>query len=168
MKQIIEVPHFVQYYNIKDDTWQGRSCGIASLAMVLDYYGKPCDLNKLIRTALKKDGYIKGVGWKHQVIVDIAKDMGLDSKRTEEDKIENLIQALNKEEPVIISIHKNFDPAEGGHLAVLCGYYLANNELVGFYVNDPIGPQYKHKYQLVETDEFIKGWKKRAIYISKK
>jgi len=169
MKKIIEVPHFGQFYNIEDDKWQGRSCGIASLAMVLDYYGVKVDLNELIEKALVLGGYVEGVGWKHQVIVDLAKEYGFKSERTEDDKVENLVAALNKNEPVVVSIHKSFDPENGGHLAVLCGYFATDEEGVeGFYVNDPIGPQYKHKYQLIELEKFMDCWKKRAIYISKK
>jgi len=169
MKQIIEVPHFVQYYNINKDYWKERSCGIASLAMVLDFYGKNIDLDKLIKQGLEKYPYDKNTGWRHDVIVELAQDYGLESRRTEDETVENLIKSLNQNEPVIISIHKNFDSENGGHLAVLCGYFATESDgIVGFYVNDPIGPQYKHKYQLIEYDKFIKGWKKRAIYISKK
>jgi uncharacterized protein YvpB len=168
MKQIIEVPHFVQFYNIDDDGWQGRSCGIASLAMILDFYGKKVDLNELVEKALKKGGYIEGTGWKHQAIVELAVDYGFKSFRTEDEKVENLVDSLNKNEPVIISIHKNFDPKNGGHLAVLCGYFATEDDgIEGFYVNDPIGPQYKHKYQLIGHDKFMEGWKRRAIYVKK-
>ena len=77
------------------------------------------------------------------------------------------MESLEKNEPVIISIYKNFDQKNGGHLAVLLGYYVANQELIGFYINDPIGAQYKHKNQFIELDKFLQGWKKRAIYVKK-
>ena len=94
MKKIIEVPHFVQFYNIKDGKWQGRSCGIASLAMILDYYGLPCDLDQLVKEGLKLDGYVRGVGWKHQAVVTLAKTQGLVAHRTEDDSIEHLLESL--------------------------------------------------------------------------
>jgi len=168
MQKIIEVPHLVQYYNVNKDRWKERSCGIVSLAMVLDYYGIDFDLDKLIEEGLKKFPYDKKIGWRHDVMVELAKDYGFLSHRTEDEKVENLVKALNKNEPVIISIHKDWNPENGGHLAVLCGYYSTEAEgIIGFYVNDPIGPQYKHKYQLIEKEKFELGWKKRAIYVRK-
>jgi uncharacterized protein YvpB len=167
MKKILEVPHLVQFYNIDEKKWQGRSCGIVSLAMVLDYYGISFDLDKMVELALKMDGYIEDIGWKHQIICDLATQHSLKSYRAENDKIENLIKALEKDEPVIISIYKNFNPQNDGHLAVLNGYYVDEGELLGFYVNDPVGAQYKHKNQFIKLEDFIRGWKKRAIYVKK-
>ncbi|MDD5692930.1 MAG: C39 family peptidase [Patescibacteria group bacterium] len=167
MKHILEVPHLVQYYNIDDEKWQSCSCGIVSLAMIFDYYSIPFDLDDMINRALKDDGYIKGVGWKHQTIVDLAIKYGLKAYRTENDTIEKLMESLEKDEPVIISIYKDFDLSNGGHLAVLNGYYIANQELIGFYVNDPVGASYKHQNQFIKLDKFLEGWKKRAIYVTK-
>ena len=167
MKKILEVPHWIQFYDISDDQWQGRSCGIVSLAMILEYYGVQVDLNDLIEQGLEKDGYIKGIGWKHQIICDLAREYGLKSQRTENEVIDNLVESLERDEPVIISIHKNFDISKGGHLVVLNGYYVANNELLGFYLNDPVGASYKHKNQFIKLDKFLEGWKKRVIYVTK-
>ena len=167
MKHILEVPHLGQYYNIDDEKWQSCSCGLVSLAMILDYYSIPFDLDEMISRALKINGYIKGIGWKHQAIVDLAQNYGLKASRTENDTIETLMASLERDEPAIISIYKNFDPKNGGHLAVLLGYYVANQELIGFYVNDPIGAQYKYRNQFIELNKFLEGWKKRAIYVTK-
>ncbi len=167
MKHIIEVPHLVQYYNIDEEKWQSCSCGIVSLAMILDYYAIPFVLDEMIVRALKNNGYIKGIGWKHQALVDLAIGYGLEARRTEDDIIDNLMDSLVRDEPVIVSVYKNFDTKKGGHLVVLLGFYVADKELVGFYINDPIGAQYKHQNQFIEIEKFINGWKKRAIYVKK-
>lgn len=167
MKKLLEIPHLVQYYDVDEAIWQGRSCGIVSLAMVLDYYDIEIDIKELIDLGLKKDGYIDGVGWKHQIICDLAKHFGLKSHRTEDESIDNLIAALDRGEPVIISIHKDFDPENEGHLVVLNGFFTNEDELMGFYVNDPVGASYKHKNQFIKLDKFLAGWKKRAIYVKK-
>lgn len=167
MKKLIEVPHLVQYYNIEDEIWQGRSCGIVSLAMIFDYYSVKFDLGELIQQGLDGDGYLDGVGWKHDAIVELAKKYGFESRRVENETVENLIESLDSNEPLIISIHKNFDPSEGGHLAVLNGYFESEGEIEGFYINDPIGAQYKHKNQFISYEKFMAGWKKRAIYLKK-
>lgn len=169
MKKLIEMPHLMQYYDVDDSFWQGRSCGMVSLAMVLDYYGKEIEIEELINLGLEKDGYIANVGWKHQAIVDLAKDFGLRAERTEGDSVDELIESINNGHPVIISIFKKFKNTNGGHLAVLNGYFMdKDGELMGFYVNDPIGASFKHKNQFVKIDTFLNGWKKRAIYVSKK
>jgi len=167
MKKILEVPHRIQYYDIDDDKWQGRSCGIVSLAMVLEYYGIQVGMDELIKLGLEKNGYINKIGWKHQIICDLAKHYGLEACRTEEDTVDSLMEALEQNEPVIISIHKNFEPENGGHLTVLNGYFVSNQELMGFYVNDPVGASYKHQNQFIKLEKFLCGWKKRAIYVKK-
>jgi len=167
MKKLIDVPHLVQYYNIDDDIWRERSCGIVSLAMIFDYYDVKFDLNNLIQEGLDANGYIDDVGWKHDAVVDLAKKYGFESHRTEDETIENLVKEIDDNRPLIASIHKNFDPKEGGHLIVVNGYFETEGNLEGFYVNDPIGEQYKHKNQFIAVEKFLQGWKKRAIYFKK-
>lgn len=177
MKKILEVPHLIQFYDIEDPQWQERTCAIVSLVMVMGYYGKEVNLEEAVEKGQKikvKDpklgtvgGYDPEFGWRHDAIVGLAKHYGFKSYRKEDDTIESLMESLEKQEPVIINIYKNFDPENGGHLAVLTGYYVADTELIGFYVNDPIGPSYKHKDQFIELENFERGWKKRAIYVTK-
>jgi len=198
MKQIIEVPHLVQFYDIEDDKWQSRSCGIVSLAMVLAYWGVKINLKELIETGLRVDGYSKQAGgWYDSGLCRIARSFGLMSFRkswvpakrdkefftsegcTEEDLagyeevtlsegIFSLKKAIDHGIPLIISIHKNWGQKNSGHLAVLNGYFESDGQIEGFYVNDPIGATYKHKNQLIKIDKFMNGWKKRAVYIRKK
>jgi ABC-type bacteriocin/lantibiotic exporter with double-glycine peptidase domain len=168
MKKILEVPHWGQYLDITADFWKGRSCGITSLAMILDYYGIKFDLAELIEQGVKIDNYNPAIGWKHQTIVDLAEKYGLSAHRTENETVENLVAALDADEPVIISIHKNWDPENGGHLAVINGYFETDGKIEGFYVCDPVGAPYKHKDQFIPIDKFNHGWKKRAIYVARK
>jgi ABC-type bacteriocin/lantibiotic exporter with double-glycine peptidase domain len=167
MKKIIDVPHFIQAYDIDSEDWKGRSCGIVSLAMILDYHNIPVNPDELISLGLTNDGYIDGIGWNHQAICDLAVNYGLLARRTEEDTIDNIMAALDMDEPVILSIYKDWDPSNGGHIVVFNGYYIADDELLGFYVNDPIGASYKHKDEFIPLDKFMTGWKKRAIYVKK-
>ncbi len=167
MQKILEIPHWGQFIDVSDPIWQGRSCGIVSLAMILDYYNIPFDIKKLINKGLEIGGYLEGVGWKHQGIVDLAKLYGLQAERIENEKIKNMIKSIDKEEPVIISIHKHFDVKNEGHLAVLTGYFKEDDKIVTLFVNDPFGNPYKYKNHLVKYDKFIEGWKKRAIYLKK-
>jgi ABC-type bacteriocin/lantibiotic exporter with double-glycine peptidase domain len=167
MKKIIDVSHFIQIYDVNSENWQKRSCGIVSLAMVLDYYGISVNPDKLIELGLDNNGYIEGVGWEHQALCGLATYYGLKSHRSEDDTIDNLLSSLDRNEPVIISIFKEWDQSNGGHIVVLNGFYASDDELLGFYVNDPVGASYKHKDEFIPLDKFVVGWKKRAIYVKK-
>jgi hypothetical protein len=167
MKKIIDVSHFIQVYDIENDKWRDRSCGIVSLAMLLDYYNISVNPDVLIKLGLENKGYIKGVGWNHQAICDLAIHFGLLAYRTEDDQTENILSALDRSEPVILSIYKDWSPKCGGHIVVCNGYYVSEDELLGFYVNDPIGASYKHKDKFIPLAKFMTGWKKRAIYVKK-
>lgn len=176
MKKVIEVPHWGQYLDVEDNHWRERSCAIISLVMVMSFYGKEVDAHKAIeegQNIIVKDktgvvgGYDPNFGWRHDAIVGLAKHYGFDSYRSENETVENLISSLANNEPVIINIYKNFDPKEGGHLAVLTGFFSDDKtgEIISFYVNDPIGEPYKYKNKGIPYDEFMRGWKKRAIYV---
>lgn len=169
MKKIIEVPHYAQYLDVDENFWKSRSCGIVSLGMILDYYGTEVPIEELIGKGKANGGYIKGIGWKHDAIVDLAKEYGFESHRVEDESLDNIMSAIDRDEPVIVSVFKNFKQTNGGHLAVLTGYFIDknDNELVGVYINDPIGFPYKFKNQFVKIETFLEGWKKRAIFIKK-
>lgn len=178
MKTTMEVPHFAQFIDVKDPLWQERTCAIISLIMVMEYYGKEVDINEAIEIGQKikvKDrtgivgGYDPEFGWRHDAILGLAKHYGFDSFRTENDTVENLIESLKKNQPVIVNIYKNFDPKNGGHFAVLTGFYSDDKagEIISFYVNDPVGRPYQHKNKGIPFGKFMQGWKKRAIYVKK-
>lgn len=177
MQKILEIPHWEQFLDVADPIWQERSCAIISLAMVLNYYGKEIDVERAIQKGLKMKvydpelgivgGHDPKFGWRHDAIIGLAKYHGFEANRMENDCLENLLAALNREEPVIISIHKKFDQKNDGHLVVLTGYYQAGGKIVTLFVNDPIGNPYKHKNIYIPLEKFMGGWKKKAIYVRK-
>ncbi len=170
IKKVIEVPHYAQHVDVNENFWKDRSCGMVSLGMILDFYGKEIPIDQLVTEGKALGGYIKDVGWKHDTIIELAKKYGFESYRKEDENIEKALESIANDEPVIVSVYKNFDTNNGGHLAVLTGFYYneEGDELIGVYINDPIGFPYKFKNQFVRIDTFMRGWKKRAIYVSKK
>jgi ABC-type bacteriocin/lantibiotic exporter with double-glycine peptidase domain len=170
MKKTIAVPHFAQYLDVAEPHWQERTCAIASLNMVLSHYGESFPVEELLEKGLELNGYIQGIGWKHDALVELARECGYQALRTEDDCLESLIASVLNDEPVIVSIYKNFDTKEGGHLAVLTGFFSDDKtgEVISFFINDPIGVPYKYKNQGIPYDVFMRGWKKRAIYVKKK
>lgn len=178
MKKMLEVPHFDQYIDVVDPQWQERTCAVVSLIMVMEYYGKEVEVEEAIERGQKVkvkdptgivDGYDPNFGWRHDAIVGLAKEYGFIAERTENDTVENLIENLSKNRPVLVNIHKNFDPKEGGHFAVLTGFFSDDKagEIISFYLNDPIGVPYKYKNKGIPFDVFMDGWKKRSIYVKK-
>lgn len=75
MKQVLDVPYFSQYMIPIDKSWQGRACGVTSLAMVLSYYKiKYESIDHLIELGNKLNGYSSEAGgWFHSGLIRIAK-----------------------------------------------------------------------------------------------
>lgn len=183
------------YKNIIDGYWFKRSCGIVSLKMVMDYYGKFLagykrePVMKLIWEGMKLDAFSESAGgWYHKKLINLAEKYGFLGKffdwndkknkstgRQKNKKIEKqkekgisiIKNILKKQKPIIVSVYKNFNPKNSGHLIVLAGY--KNNifgDLEGFYFNDPDGYDRKSKkYAFVDKNKFLNGWRGRAILI---
>lgn len=158
------VPSFSQY-EIEDTYWKKRSCGAVSLEMILAYYNKKTTLKNIITKGLSLDAYDTRVGWMHAKLVEMGKHFGLKganydwAQDTDEYALYKMGGFLRKG-PLIVSIHKSLNPSNGGHLVVVTGI---DKKYV--YYNEPAshpGTQQKRKASL---DRFIKGWKKRAIFL---
>jgi uncharacterized protein YvpB len=158
-----DVPFFSQYDIDVEKSWQDKSCGLASLIMLIKYCGQPVDSKNLFETAIKNNAYLQNVGFKHKELADLAAGYGLRGENFDWAKIEkeeafkNLMVYLEAE-PIIASIYSRFDPeSKDGHLIVLTGFDDKN-----IFYNDPQnGPD-----KSVSTETFLKGWKKRVIVVT--
>ncbi len=61
-----KVPAISQHLHIKDKNWRKKSCGIASLAMLLHYFNKKISPDKLLDIGLEINAYIPAIGWGHK------------------------------------------------------------------------------------------------------
>lgn len=151
-----------------DGHWYNRACGIVSLVMVMKYYESLLKTKSLIEELIEKgekDFYIKGVGWKHDGIIELAKAYGFAGKKfdvsnlSDKDAIKKLYLIMNIG-PVIASIYKDLKQNNGGHLVVASEF---NKNIISF--NDPNIVEKKNIPKKASLDEFNQGWKKRFIII---
>lgn len=161
---IPDVPFYSQFNDISDPEWKKLSCGIASLAMIIDFYDlNTVSVNSLLDEGIKAGAYIYNAGWSHNGLALLAKNHGLEgntydfSGLSDQDALERFVAIIN-EGPVIASVHYTFDPANPiPHLAVITGIDDGT-----VYYNDPAGSSDGGK---ISIDDFMKVWKKRLVVV---
>ena len=164
MINYIDVPYYSQFQDIPAVEWQKKGCGVASLAMAIDFYkSEDTSVPALLKEAILSGAYVKNVGWSHQGLVNLAAKHGLIGKRHDFTQFKaqkaflELKYVLN-DGPVIASIRNKFDPnATLGHLVVLTGY---DDQFV-FY-HDPAGPKTERK---ISNAGFLAGWQRVVISV---
>jgi len=166
-------PQYSQFLDVKDKEWKGKSCGIVSLKMLMDYWldnpsAAPEKFEELINEGLGCGGYVPGVGWRHKELADVARSHGLDGENFDWTD-EHVDVAFNKVvphlavHPVMASIYRDLNGDEPGHLVVLTGY-----EDGRISYNDPDSKKRKDVERSVPLQEFLDGWKKRIVLIHPK
>lgn len=159
-----DVPLYSQVSQISSVEWQQKGCGVADIAMLIEFY-KPdtTSVQKVLEEALTMGAYQKNIGWKHEGLAAVARKHGLVGKTYDLSKLdkENSFKEFKnilEEGPAIASIRRGFNPKSSfGHLIVVTGF---DDKFV--YYNDP-GKRDGIKKVLI--DDFTKGWKKRLIVV---
>jgi len=162
--KIPDVPFYSQFRDISAIEWQKLSCGIASLAMLIEFY-KPgtVAINALLQEGVDAGAYLNGSGWKHRGLALLAGKYGLkgenyDLSNLDIDSAFAQFEAALKNGPIIVSVHYKFDLKSSiPHLAVING--INGNTI---YYNDPAGISAGEK---ISVQDFIKVWKKRFITV---
>lgn len=139
-----------QFLSLADgEYWTMRSCGIASLRMVLDGFGKNVERHSpMIEKGVAAGAYKPGVGWIHWGLAKMAAEYGIHGEALREKTVENLKQELDNGHPCIISIAPYFMggkprvDGEGvygksGHLIPVFGYETEDGKLTAFLVHHP-------------------------------
>lgn len=158
------VPFYSQFKDIRALSWQKNSCGVASLAMLIEYY-KPgiVSVNKLLTQAIDSGAYRQDVGWKHRELALLSKKYGLEGKNYDLSSSDKKIAFAQfkdflEDGPVIASVYNKFDPKSTvPHLVVING--IKGDTI---YYNDPAA---KNGGKEISTADFLKGWKKRFIVV---
>lgn len=163
------IPTYSQYLDVASADWQNRACGIVSLKMVMDFWGKKTKIiyptiDDLI-SKYSKSTYISKVGWSHKGLVTIAKHLKLKGENFDwinysaKDAFV-LMETKLALAPVIASIYKNLNHRLPGHLIVIT--QIKNGKV--FY-NDP-DSKTRNKIKCVASlQKFLEGWKRRIIII---
>lgn len=162
--KIPEVPFYSQFKDMGDIEWQKNGCGIASLAMVINFYHPGIvTVNNLLKAGIAAEAYLEDAGWKHDGLVLLAgkydlKGSSYDLSNLDIDTAFSQFKMVLKNGPVIASVHYKFDPKSSiPHLVVING--IDGNTI---YYNDPAGASAGEK---ISTQDFIKAWKKRFIVV---
>lgn len=161
---IPDVPFYSQFQDITSSKWQKVGCGIASLAMIIEYY-KPdtVSVDKLLGQAVASGAYQKDAGWIHKGLVLLSQKYGLDGTSYDLSKSGmktafNTLKTHTKDGPVMVSVHYKFDPKSTiPHLVVIDGI---DGDVV--YYNDPASNE---GGQQISTTQFLKAWKKKFIVV---
>lgn len=158
------VPFYSQFKDIECLSWRKVGCGIASLAMIIDYYSKEkINVEDLLQTGISSGAYDNRHGWIHQGLINIAKSYDLigstyNYSTLSEDSSITKLKELLEDGPVMASIFYKFNPKSTiPHLIVVDGIY--NNTV---YYNDPSA---KGGQKEIPIADFQKGWKRKVIVI---
>lgn len=158
------IPFYSQFQDIKALEWRKLSCGIASLAMIIEFYSPgSVTPQKLLTEGINSGAYIRNAGWSHQGLANLASRYGLFGKTYDLSKLDsqtafNQFKNILKDGPVIASVHYKFDPKSTiPHLVVINGIDGGT-----IYYNDPAGHTAGEKISIAD---FLLGWKKRFITV---
>jgi len=161
---IPSVPFYSQFRDIHAAEWQKLGCGIASLAMLIDFY-KPQNIsvNDLLNEGISAGAFIDGAGWSHRGLVLLANAHGLsganyDLSRLNTDEAFAEFKQFLQEGPVIASVRYKFEATNPiPHLVVINGI---DQDFI--YYNDPAETS---GGKSISIPDFLKSWKKRFIVI---
>lgn len=161
---IPDVPFFSQFKDIVSPSWQKVGCGVASLAMIINYFEPDTvSVNTLLKQGIASGAYLKDAGWIHKGLIDLSKKYELDGKSYDLSKLSSKVALAAfsnqlKDGPLIASVHYKFEPKNPiPHLVVI---NAIENGLV--YYNDPAA---KTGGKTISVVDFLKNWKKKFIAI---
>lgn len=157
------VPFYSQFRDITSASWKKVGCGIASLAMVIDYYKPAVSVDTLLQQGIDSGAYLQNAGWTYKGLIGVAKKYSLNGNSYDLAPLDSKaafteLKRYLKDGPVIVSVHYKFDPKSTiPHLVVI-------NGIVGdvLYYNDPAAPTGNRQ---ISSSDFLKAWKKRFIVI---
>lgn len=102
------------------DSWTFRSCGIASLRMILEGLGKQVERHgTMIAKGVAAGAYKEGVGWIHWGLAKLAADYGIYGEALREKTAEDLKRELDAGHPAWFLWHPFFKGASPSRTAAV-------------------------------------------------
>lgn len=157
------VPFYSQFTDISAPEWRKIGCGIASLAMLIDFYKPAVAVDTLLEEGIMSGAYAGDAGWSHAGLIALAKDKGLTGEaryltgESMSEAFNNLKQAV-QEGPVMVSVHYTFEPTNPiPHLVV-----VTDIDEQWVHYNDPAE---ESGNGVITAEKFQNSWKKRYIEI---
>lgn len=161
---IFSVPFYSQFTDISSAEWQKVGCGIASLAMLIEFYEPDSvTVDGLLKEGIAAGAYLSNAGWTHAGLINLSKKYGLtgasnDMAGSSMDAAFSKLESVLEEGPVMVSVHYTFDPQNPiPHLVVVNG--VKDGQV---YYNDPAEAAGGGSLSI---SKFQKAWKKRYIEI---
>jgi predicted double-glycine peptidase len=158
------VPFYSQFSDISSPQWQKVGCGIASLAMMIEYYEpKQVSVDGLLEEGIASHAYLDDAGWTHAGLINLSQRYGLtgESHSLQGETMDTAFAALEEEleeGPVMASVHYTFDPQSPiPHLVVVSSVHDGR-----VYYNDPAEQRGNGSISIAK---FQSAWKKRYIDI---
>jgi ABC-type bacteriocin/lantibiotic exporter with double-glycine peptidase domain len=158
------VPFYSQFDDISLPEWRKVGCGIASLAMLIEYYEpESVTVDELLQRGIDADAFLNDAGWTHSGLINLSKKYGLtgESHDLSSANMNTAFATLEdelEEGPVMASVHYTFDPQSPiPHIVVVSG--VSDGKV--FY-NDPSERAGGHS---ISIQKFQSAWKKRYIDI---
>jgi hypothetical protein len=188
MKKILPVPYISQYSNSFDEDWKNRSCGIASIAMLLGFYNlDDSSPMNLVHEGIAIGGYCNN-GWFHESLVRILRNHGVNayaqefrsvsvdyeqktfSKNPFEQKmidggLSKIIKEIDGGHPVLISVKPGFNGNKENHLVLIIGYDFSDKK-ENFIIHDPNGntENIENSEIEIEARKILEYWRNFAIF----
>lgn len=159
---VYSVPFYSQFADISSPQWKKIGCGIASLAMLIEFYEPgSVTVDTLLQEGIAADAYLTSAGWTYAGLIGISKKYGLGGRsydlghQSTESAFEALTEAL-EDGPVMVSVHYTFTPTNPiPHLAIATGIRDGR-----FFYNDPADSSGDKS---ISIEQFKSAWKKRYI-----
>ncbi len=162
--QVFTVPFYSQFSDITSAAWQKVGCGIASLAMLIEFYEPGAvTVDTLLNEGIAADAYADNAGWIHGGLIALSNKYGLegasrDMSGLSMDAAFSELRHVLAQGPVMVSVHYTFDPKNPiPHLVVVNG--VDDGKV---YYNDPADT---HGGESISISTFEAAWKKRYIEI---
>ncbi len=162
--QQLPVPFYSQFSDISSPTWQKVGCGIASLAMLIDYYSDDSvAVDTLLEAGITSGAYIDDAGWSHAGLIALAGEYGLVGASKSLAHLSSSaafaeLETVLAEGPVMVSVHYTFEPTNPiPHLVVV--HRVADERI---YYNDPAETAGNNS---ITVEKFKRAWKQRYIEI---
>lgn len=159
---VFSVPFYSQLTDISAPEWKKIGCGIASLAMLIEFHNPDSltSVDTLLQEGIAADAY-SSVGWTYAGLIAVSHKYGLDGTTHDfgDSSIDVAFSAFEKAltaGPVMASVHYTFTPTNPiPHLVIVTG--IKGDTL---YYNDPAEPSGNGS---IPVSQFKSSWKKRYI-----
>jgi uncharacterized protein YvpB len=157
---VFSVPFYSQFSDITSPAWKKVGCGIASLAMLVDFYGTAVPVDTLLQEGIDAGAY-SDAGWTYAGLIGVSRGHGLSGEAHDfglprSDAAWDAFREALKSGPVMASVHYTFDPKNPiPHLVIVTG--VADGKV---YYNDPAE---KKAGGSIPIEQFRSSWKQRFL-----